>query len=82
MRKPIRYGLSFILFLLLFCASAFAQQAEVSYSDDFQSYGSPRNPPGWVDTSIGSSKPVAGGLYKTWPDPTQEIGRASCRERV
>ncbi|HEX9982630.1 MAG TPA: Ig-like domain-containing protein [Thermoanaerobaculia bacterium] len=71
MRKPIRSGLRFFLFLLLFCASAFAQQAEVSYNDDFQSYGSPRNPPGWVDTSIGSSKPIAGGLYKTWPDPTQ-----------
>src|SRR5215212_193826 len=57
--------------LLLFCASAFAQQGEVSYSDDFQSYGSPRNPPGWVDTSIGSSTPEANGLYKTWSDPVQ-----------
>jgi RHS repeat-associated protein len=45
--------------------------AQVSFSDDFQSYGEHKNPPGWVDTSVGSSKPVAGGLFKTWPDPTQ-----------
>ena len=57
------------LVLLLFCATAFAQQGEVSYSDDFQSYGSPRNPPGWVDTSIAGSTAI--GLYKTWPDPVQ-----------
>ncbi len=57
--------------VLLVCAFASAQQTGVTYSDDFQSYGSPKNAPGWVDTGIGSSKPEAGGLYKTWPDPTQ-----------
>ncbi|MEA2572468.1 MAG: hypothetical protein QOI24_4469 [Acidobacteriota bacterium] len=45
--------------------------AQVSFNDDFQSYGEHKNPPGWVDTSVGSSKPAAGGLFKTWPDPTQ-----------
>jgi hypothetical protein len=45
--------------------------AQVSLSDDFQSYGEHKNPPGWVDTSVGSSKPAADGLFKTWPDPTQ-----------
>jgi RHS repeat-associated protein len=44
---------------------------DVSHADDFQSYGTQKNPPGWVDTSVGSSKPAAGGLYKTWPDPLQ-----------
>jgi len=48
-----------------------AAQTESVFTDDFQSYGTQKNPPGWVDTSIGSSKPEAGGLYKTWPDPTQ-----------
>jgi RHS repeat-associated protein len=57
--------------LLLIAAAAFAQTppTEVSYSDNFQSYKSPSNPPGWVDTSIGSSHPEANGLYKAWPDP-------------
>ncbi|MGK2860042.1 MAG: Ig-like domain-containing protein [Thermoanaerobaculia bacterium] len=50
----------------------FAQSpSEVLYRDDFQSYGTPANPPGWVDTAIGKPGPVAEGLYKTWPDPTQ-----------
>src|SRR5205085_9573939 len=48
-----------------------ATSPDVSYADDFQSYGPHANPPGWVDTSVGSSKPAAGGLYKTWPDPLQ-----------
>ena len=48
-----------------------AQTVVVSHQDDFQSYGTQKNPAGWVDTSIGSSTPVANGLYKTWPDPTQ-----------
>ncbi|HUP60264.1 MAG TPA: Ig-like domain-containing protein [Thermoanaerobaculia bacterium] len=65
-----RIGIALSLTLLL-CAGAFAQQAEVTYNDDFQSYGSPRNPAGWVDNSIGKSTPIANGLYKTWPDPLQ-----------
>src|SRR5438445_12980133 len=64
-----------VLTLLLCAAMPLRAQstppAEVSYVDDFQSYGTQKNPPGWVDTSVGSSKPVAGGLYKTWPDPLQ-----------
>jgi YD repeat-containing protein len=60
------------ILLLSLCGVASAQsQPEVVFSDDFQSYGSPTNPPGWVDTAIGSSKPEAGGLFKTWPDPLQ-----------
>ena len=64
---------AFAIAVLAAAAGAFAQasQPEVSYADDFQSYGTPKNPPGWVDTSIGSSTPVAGGLFKTWPDPLQ-----------
>jgi RHS repeat-associated protein len=42
-----------------------------SYEDNFQSYGTQKNVPGWVDTSVGSSRPSANGLYKTWPDPLQ-----------
>src|SRR5881392_1269523 len=52
-------------------ASAQTQQPETSYADDFQSYGTQKNPAGWIDTSVGSSTPVAGGLFKTWPDPMQ-----------
>jgi len=54
-----------------FLALPLAAQTDSVYTDDFQSYGTQKNPPGWVDTSIGSSKPEAGGLYKTWPDPIQ-----------
>jgi len=57
--------------LALICTfSAFAQ-TEVLYTDDFQSYKTPSNPPGWVDTSVGIPKPEASGLYKAWPDPLQ-----------
>ena len=60
------------LVVSLFAAALSAQnEVVVSYADDFQSYGTQKNPPGWIDTSVGSSKPVAGGLYKTWPDPLQ-----------
>src|SRR5438105_12819709 len=60
------------LVVSLFAAPLAAQtDAVVSYADDFQSYGTHANPPGWVDTSIGASTPIAGGLYKTWPDPLQ-----------
>ncbi|MFP5247530.1 MAG: OmpL47-type beta-barrel domain-containing protein, partial [Thermoanaerobaculia bacterium] len=71
MANPIRIATCLFVTFLLICGVAVAQQPEVSYSDDFQSYGSPRNPPGWVDTAIGSSTPVADGLFKTWPDPLQ-----------
>src|SRR5581483_5064016 len=54
---------------LLMSVTAFAQST--SHTEDFQSYGEHANPPGWVDTSVGSSKPDASGLYKTWGDPTQ-----------
>ncbi len=61
MRKTLWLSL-----LVLLCSGAFAQPAEVSYSDDFQSYGAPANPPGWVDKSIGGSTailppPASGG---------------------
>ncbi|MFZ2491876.1 MAG: hypothetical protein WA208_10350, partial [Thermoanaerobaculia bacterium] len=46
-----------------------AATAQIVYEDDFQAYGTQANPPGWVDTSVGSSKPAANGLFKTWPDP-------------
>ncbi|HEX7809219.1 MAG TPA: hypothetical protein VF608_10855, partial [Thermoanaerobaculia bacterium] len=64
MRKTLWLSL-----VVLLCSGAFAQPAEVSYSDDFQSYGAPANPPGWADKSIGGS--TANGLYKTWHDPLQ-----------
>ncbi|HEX8170970.1 MAG TPA: Ig-like domain-containing protein [Thermoanaerobaculia bacterium] len=57
--------------VLSFAAPLAAQTPITAYSDDFQSYGTQSNPPGWVDTSIGASAPEAAGLYKTWPDPTQ-----------
>lgn len=43
--------------------------AHAQYTENFQSYGAHSNPPGWVDTSVGVSKPEAKGLFKTWPDP-------------
>ncbi|HEX2832541.1 MAG TPA: Ig-like domain-containing protein [Thermoanaerobaculia bacterium] len=61
-----------IVLALLLCATFFAHaQSEVTYTDDFQSYGMPGNPPGWIDTSIGKPKPTASGLYKSWSDPLQ-----------
>jgi RHS repeat-associated protein len=60
-----------LVFALALLAPALHAQTAAVYQDDFQSYGTQKNPPGWVDTSIGSSKPNANGLYKTWPDPTQ-----------
>jgi RHS repeat-associated protein len=57
--------------VLLLSATPFVARAQsvVSYSENFQSYGTQANPPGWIDTSIGNPKPTANGLYKTWPDP-------------
>ncbi len=64
--------ISFAVLVFAAACSVFAQaQPETSYADDFQSYGTQKNPTGWVDTSVGSSTPVAGGLFKTWPDPLQ-----------
>jgi len=58
-----------IAFCLLLTIPLFA--AEVTYQDDFQSYKTPSNPPGWVDTSVGDPRPEASGLFKAWPDPLQ-----------
>ncbi|MGN6186555.1 MAG: Ig-like domain-containing protein, partial [Thermoanaerobaculia bacterium] len=55
------------LFVFAAALASAAQQAE--YKDDFESYGTPANPTGWVDTSISGS--IANGLYKTWKDPQQ-----------
>ena len=61
--------LAAIALALSFATSLAAQTpAEVSYADDFQSYGTQANPTGWIDTSIAGS--TAQGLYKTWSDPT------------
>src|SRR5258708_28336294 len=69
---PIRHVIFTLLLLAASATSLLAQtQTQVTYKDDFQSYGTQKNPPGWVDTSVGSSKPIANGLYKTWPDPLQ-----------
>ena len=67
--KIVRPILTILLFSVAF--NMHAQQTAVTYKDDFQSYGTQANPPGWVDTSVGNPKPAANGLYKTWPDPTQ-----------
>ena len=67
-RPAIRLVLLLAVFLL---ALPLFAQTEVTYSDDFQSYKTPSNPPGWVDTSVGIPKPQASGLYKAWPDPLQ-----------
>ncbi len=63
--------LLFVLAIGLFFASRVYAQSEVVHRDDFQSYKTPSNVPGWVDTSVGSAKPEAGGLYKAWDDPLQ-----------
>jgi RHS repeat-associated protein len=54
---------------LLASATAFAQA--VTYIDDFQSYGTQKKPTGWVDTPVGSTKPVSKDIFTTWPDPLQ-----------
>jgi hypothetical protein len=55
--------------LIFLIGSTLFAQNEVTHADDFQSYGMQANPPGWVDSSVGSSRPTANGLFKTWPDP-------------
>ena len=67
--KAVR--LAGFIFSLATLGLAQSQQPTVSYSDDFQSYATPSNPPGWVDTSVGTPKPAASGLYKAWNDPLQ-----------
>ncbi|MFP5246262.1 MAG: Ig-like domain-containing protein, partial [Thermoanaerobaculia bacterium] len=68
----MRTSLFYLLLGALFFVPRIAlAQSEVAYTEDFQSYGSPRNPAGWLDNAIGSPAPLATGLYKTWPDPTQ-----------
>jgi len=66
--KAVRFAGFFFLLATMGLAQT---QPTVSYSDDFQSYGTPSNPPGWVDTSVGTPKPAADGLYKSWPDPVK-----------
>src|SRR5437763_6684100 len=64
-----RIGVAVIVFSAVgACAQ---EQPENSDADDFQSYGTPKNPTGWIDTSVGVPKPTAAGLFKTWPDPLQ-----------
>ncbi|MFL6248018.1 MAG: hypothetical protein ACJ74H_18490, partial [Thermoanaerobaculia bacterium] len=56
---------------LISSAAALAQTPPaVALIEDFQSYGAQRQPPGWVDSSLGNAS-NASGLDKTWPDPTQ-----------
>ena len=57
------------LLLLLATAASAQTPPEVSYSDNFQSYKTQANPPGWIDTAVGNARPEALGLYKTWPEP-------------
>ena len=59
------------LVVALLLASRVLAQTEVVHRDDFQSYKTPSNPPGWVDTSVGKARPEAEGLYKAWNDPLQ-----------
>src|SRR5260370_11064951 len=73
--QTMRKVIAFAWRLMLFAAGAAAQtpQPQVSYSDDFQAYGTPSNPPGWVDNPIGTPRHEADGLYKVWPDPTNPL---------
>ncbi|HEX6178284.1 MAG TPA: Ig-like domain-containing protein, partial [Thermoanaerobaculia bacterium] len=41
----------------------------MSYTDDFQSYATPSDPPGWIDNPVGTPRREADGLFKAWPDP-------------
>ncbi|MBZ0089893.1 MAG: hypothetical protein K8H90_05905, partial [Thermoanaerobaculia bacterium] len=41
----------------------------LSYSDDFESYGTPDDPPGWFDSAPGNPTQEAPGLYQTATDP-------------
>ena len=58
-----------LLLLIAAAASAQTPPPEVSYSENFQSYKTQANPPGWIDTSVGETRPEALGLFKTWPEP-------------
>src|SRR6185503_20121425 len=57
-----------LLCVLILCALPLLAE-DVDYREDFQSYKTPDNPAGWVDTSVGTPKPQASGLFKTWDDP-------------
>jgi RHS repeat-associated protein len=59
------------LLLLVPGAMPLLGQTPVAYNDDFQSYGTQKKPTGWVDTPVGSTKPVTHDIFKTWPDPLQ-----------
>jgi len=58
------------ILLVALALPAFAQ-TEVVHREDFQTYKTPSNPPGWVDTSVGNPHPSASGLFKAWNDPLQ-----------
>src|SRR5712691_3130312 len=68
-RASIRLTWIFLTVTLAVASLRAQTPQEVSYADDFQSYGTQKNAPGWVDTSVGGS--AANGLYKTWTDPLQ-----------
>ena len=74
--KMKRWTLVPALVAMFLISTSIAAQAfvEVLHEDDFQAYDTQENPPGWVDTAIGSSAPAAEGLYKTWPDPLEPPG--------
>jgi YD repeat-containing protein len=59
--------LAFLGLSLVTAAAALAQT--VTHAEDFQSYGTQANPPGWVDNAVGKPKTTPSGLFKTWPDP-------------
>ncbi|HWW61749.1 MAG TPA: Ig-like domain-containing protein, partial [Thermoanaerobaculia bacterium] len=69
MKKLTALRLAIATASLLACSALVAQQTEVAYTEDFQSYGKNKNPNGWIDTSVGGGNGV--GLYKTDIDPTQ-----------
>ena len=69
--RILRSLLPVLILAFVLTPSTFAQvPGEVVYQQDFQSFSKNANPPGWVDTSIGSSSPQAEGLYKCDLDPT------------
>ena len=61
--------------LAILAAGAASAQAPV-YTENFESYGAPGEPPGWFDSSPGNPGNEAPGQFKVWSDPVVGANRA------
>ncbi len=66
---------SLFLGLAILCSGAAFAQPPV-YTETFESYGAPGEPPGWFDSSPGNPGNEAPGQFKVWSDPIVGGNRA------